>query len=170
MFFDDTHKYNLKVQFEEVDLAGVVHHPNYLKYLERARCDAMARSGLSFAGVLKEKYAIVIAELHQSFLRPALYEQELVVLTRFVAMLRSNMKVIQVISSRAPTDAELRQAGDNLRLLPDVIHAAQIRCVWTDLGTGKTCSVPEFARVALGIPRQAEITDPVKTDVRLKLS
>jgi acyl-CoA thioester hydrolase len=34
------------VQFDEVDQYGIVHHPRYLVYLERARVDLMGRLGM----------------------------------------------------------------------------------------------------------------------------
>ena len=38
---------NVKVYYEDTDAGGVVYYANYLKYLERARTEALATIGLS---------------------------------------------------------------------------------------------------------------------------
>ncbi len=39
--------FSLIVEFEDVDAHGVVHHPNYLKYLEKARSYGIRKCGYS---------------------------------------------------------------------------------------------------------------------------
>ena len=39
--------HNVKVYYEDTDAGGVVYYANYLKYLERARTEALASIGLS---------------------------------------------------------------------------------------------------------------------------
>ncbi len=40
------HRYPLKVQFDEVDAYGIVHHPRYFVYCERARVELMGLLGM----------------------------------------------------------------------------------------------------------------------------
>ena len=39
--------HNVKVYYEDTDAVGVVYHANYLKYLERARTEALSIIGSS---------------------------------------------------------------------------------------------------------------------------
>ena len=39
--------HNVKVYYEDTDAGGVVYYANYLKYLERARTEALSNIGLS---------------------------------------------------------------------------------------------------------------------------
>ena len=39
--------HNVKVYYEDTDAGGIVYYANYLKYLERARTEALATIGLS---------------------------------------------------------------------------------------------------------------------------
>ena len=39
--------HNVKVYYEDTDAGGVVYYANYLKYLERARTEALSTIGLS---------------------------------------------------------------------------------------------------------------------------
>ena len=39
--------HNVKVYYEDTDAGGIVYYANYLKYLERARTEALTTIGLS---------------------------------------------------------------------------------------------------------------------------
>ena len=41
--------HNVKVYYEDTDAGGVVYYANYLKYLERARTEALSNIGLSLS-------------------------------------------------------------------------------------------------------------------------
>ena len=51
--------HNVKVYYEDTDASGVVYYANYLKYLERARTEALAKIGLSNLQI-KEKFGALI--------------------------------------------------------------------------------------------------------------
>ena len=51
--------YNVKVYYEDTDAGGVVYYANYLKYLERARTEALSTIGLSNLKI-KEKFGALI--------------------------------------------------------------------------------------------------------------
>lgn len=51
--------HKLKVYYEDTDAGGVVYYANYLKYLERARTEALTTIGLSNLQI-KEKFGAII--------------------------------------------------------------------------------------------------------------
>jgi acyl-CoA thioester hydrolase len=51
--------HNVKVYYEDTDAGGIVYYANYLKYLERARTEALATIGLSNLQI-KEKFGALI--------------------------------------------------------------------------------------------------------------
>ena len=51
--------HSVKVYYEDTDAGGVVYYANYLKYLERARTEALAKIGLSNLKI-KEKFGALI--------------------------------------------------------------------------------------------------------------
>ena len=51
--------HSVKVYYEDTDAGGVVYYANYLKYLERARTEALATIGLSNLQI-KEKFGALI--------------------------------------------------------------------------------------------------------------
>ena len=55
----DNFYHNVKVYYEDTDAGGVVYYANYLKYLERARTEALTAIGLSNLEI-KEKFGSLI--------------------------------------------------------------------------------------------------------------
>lgn len=43
---DGTHRFPVRVYFEDTDVSGVVYHANYLRYMERARSDLLRHVGI----------------------------------------------------------------------------------------------------------------------------
>jgi len=70
--------YNVKVYYEDTDAGGVVYYANYLKYLERARTEALASIGLSNLQI-KDKFGtlIIVKSCNIEYKKPAYLEDEL---------------------------------------------------------------------------------------------
>lgn len=54
--------HNIKVYYEDTDAGGVVYYANYLKYLERARTEALSSIGLSNLKIKDEFGALIIVK------------------------------------------------------------------------------------------------------------
>ena len=54
--------HKLKVYYEDTDAGGVVYYANYLKYLERARTEALTTIGLSNLEIKKKLGALIIVK------------------------------------------------------------------------------------------------------------
>ena len=82
-----THHFALRVYYEDTDLAGIVYHANYLKFIERARSEMVRAAGIS-QSAMKAAGGIVFAvrRMQVEFLAPAKFEDELAVETRVVAL------------------------------------------------------------------------------------
>ena len=70
--------HNVKVYYEDTDAGGVVYYANYLKYLERARTEALTSIGLSNLQV-KEQFGalIIVKSCNIEYKKPARLEDEL---------------------------------------------------------------------------------------------
>ena len=70
--------HNVKVYYEDTDAGGVVYYANYLKYLERARTEALASIGLSNLQI-KEKFGalIIVKSCNIDFKKSASLEDNL---------------------------------------------------------------------------------------------
>ena len=54
--------HNVKVYYEDTDAGGVVYYANYLKYLERARTEALSTIGLSNTKIKNDFGGLIIVK------------------------------------------------------------------------------------------------------------
>ncbi len=75
--------YRLRVYYEDTDAGGIVYYANYLKFIERARSEALLATGFSQTA-LRERHGLIFAvhEVTIRYLAPARLEDQLVVTTR----------------------------------------------------------------------------------------
>lgn len=78
-----SHRFELRVYYEDTDLAGIVYYANYLKFVERARTEWVRDLGVD-QGRLKSEAGIVFAvrRVEADYLSPARFDDVLVVETR----------------------------------------------------------------------------------------
>lgn len=96
MASDKQFTYPVRVQWEDTDAGGVVYHANYIKFMERARSEAIRSLGLSQTEMAADG-VIVVVDLSISFRRPAVLENELVVRSRLVRMRHATCELEQDI-------------------------------------------------------------------------
>ena len=91
-----THHFALRVYYEDTDLAGIVYHANYLKFIERARSEMVRAAGIS-QSAMKAAGGIVFAvrRMQVEFLAPAKFEDELAVETRVAALTGARLDLEQ---------------------------------------------------------------------------
>ena len=65
---------------------GVVHHANYLSYMEDGRTRLMAERGCSYAELEREGFGLPVRRAELRYWAPAYYDEELVVLTTVKGM------------------------------------------------------------------------------------
>lgn len=76
------HLWPLRVYYEDVDLAGIVYYANYLKYLERGRSEMVRGAGISQLDMKAAGLVFAVRRVEAEYLKPARYDDELVVETR----------------------------------------------------------------------------------------
>ena len=75
-----THRYHLRVYYEDTDAGGVVYHANYLRYAERARTEALRDAGIPHADlVTQHNRMFMVHRLEIDYVRPAIIDDLLVV-------------------------------------------------------------------------------------------
>ena len=88
--------HNVKVYYEDTDAGGVVYYANYLKYLERARTEALSTIGLSNLQI-KDKFGalIIVKSCNIEYKKSAYLEDELTI--RYSASLWRSCKHFTLI-------------------------------------------------------------------------
>lgn len=119
-----THRFPLRVYYEDTDLAGIVYYANYLKFIERARTEFVRERGVD-QRALKEVEGIVFAVRHleADYLASAKFDDELVVETRVesvggarIVMRQDILRDGQTLFSALVTLVAINDAGQPARL------------------------------------------------------
>jgi acyl-CoA thioester hydrolase len=78
-----THRYALRVQWEDTDAAGIVYYANYLRFIERGRSDLLLQNGIDQRGLIDAENGVAFAvrACNVEYLKPARLHEELVVTT-----------------------------------------------------------------------------------------
>ena len=118
--------HNIKVYYEDTDAGGVVYYANYLKFLERARTEALYTIGFNNKKI-KENYGalIVVKSCNIEYKKPSYLEDELKIRSFVKSVTKTSFFMSQFISR----DVEL-------------IVEAKVHLVFIDK-SGKPIKVPE---------------------------
>lgn len=65
------HSIEIKVYYEDTDAGGVVYYANYLRYLERARTELLASSGIDVAEYHRMGFFFVVVRVDIQYKKPA---------------------------------------------------------------------------------------------------
>jgi len=92
------HSYQLRVYYEDTDLAGIVYYANYLKFIERARSEWVRELGVDQVR-LKADQGIVFAvrRVEADYLRPAKFDDLLTVQTTLVETTPARLVLDQAV-------------------------------------------------------------------------
>jgi acyl-CoA thioester hydrolase len=93
------HRFDLRVYYEDTDLAGIVYYANYLKYIERARSEWVRELGIDQVA-LKARDGLVFAvrRVEADYLQPAVFDDLLQVRTEVVAATAARLVLAQTVS------------------------------------------------------------------------
>jgi len=95
------------VAFHDVDVAGVVWHGHYLKYLENARWALMARLDFGLDAMIASGYAWPIVDVHVKYVRAARFNDRLSVQASLVEW-ENRLTVNYLVTNAATTERVAR--------------------------------------------------------------
>ena len=91
-------KYKVKIYYEDTDAGGVVYYANYLKYLERARSEAIYSLGLTNANLQKDHDTLIIVKsCNIEYKKPAKFEDQLVIISSILSKTKTSFTMLQLI-------------------------------------------------------------------------
>lgn len=98
-----SHTFQIRVYYEDTDLAGIVYYANYLKFIERARSEWVREAGVDQAA-LKAQHGTVFAvrRVEADYLAPAQFDDLLTVTTSLDKLTGSRLFLTQTVA-RAET-------------------------------------------------------------------
>ena len=103
----------IRVRYAETDQMQVVHHANYLIWFEAARSEFCRARGIDYTQMEQEGLALPLLEAHCRYIRPARYDDDLLVRV-WVAECRHSLLKMQYEVKRGQ---ELLATGETLQIL-----------------------------------------------------
>ena len=99
--------HNVKVYYEDTDAGGIVYYANYLKYLERARTEALSTIGLSNLQI-KDKFGaqIIVKSCNIEYKKSAQLEDELQIRSFIKSITKTSFYMNQIITNDETTITE----------------------------------------------------------------
>ncbi len=93
-----THRLTIRVYYEDTDLAGVVYHANYLRFIERGRTEALRDLGIDQAALKRDRGLVfVVRRLTIDYLAPALFDDLLEIRTRVSRLRGASLEMAQEV-------------------------------------------------------------------------
>ena len=90
--------HKVKIYYEDTDPGGVVYYANYLKYLERARSEAIYSLGLTNANLQKDHDTLIIVKsCNIEYKKPAKFEDQLVIISSILSKTKTSFTMLQLI-------------------------------------------------------------------------
>ncbi len=118
--------HSLKVYYEDTDSGGVVYYANYLKYLERARTEALFSIGFSNKKIQDQFNSLIIVKsCNIEYKRSAYLEDELTVRSFVKSITKTSFFMNQIITKE-----------------DEIIVEAQVHLVFINKH-GKPVKIPE---------------------------
>jgi acyl-CoA thioester hydrolase len=74
-------KVSVTVRYAETDMMGIVYHANYLPWFEVGRTTLLKEIGVPYRRLEEEGYRLPVLEIAAKYLRPALYDDTLEIVT-----------------------------------------------------------------------------------------
>tara|TARA_B100000035_G_scaffold53363_1_gene41850 strand:- start:618 stop:1016 length:399 start_codon:yes stop_codon:yes gene_type:complete len=118
--------FNVKVYYEDTDAGGVVYYANYLKFLERARSEAIYSLGFSNSGLFESHgILLIVKSCNIEYKKPAKFEDKLQIVSETVSFTKTSFLMRQEIKRN-----------------DELISVADIHLVAVDKN-GKPSKIPE---------------------------
>ena len=119
-----THMFDLRVYYEDTDIAGIVYYANYLKFIERARTEYVRTVGID-QKALRNNDGIVFAvrRVEADYLSPAVFDDELSVETTLQDLTGARIILKQVVKRDGQT---LFEAIVTLAALTETGHPTRL--------------------------------------------
>lgn len=123
MFVSET---KLRVRYAETDKMGYVYYGNYAQYFEVGRVEALRELGLSYKRMEEEGIMLPVKEFRIQYLKPAFYDDLLVIRTTIAQMPGVRIKFEYKIYNESE----------------ELLNEGETTLVFVDMKSNKPCQAP----------------------------
>ncbi|WP_144405965.1 tol-pal system-associated acyl-CoA thioesterase [Kangiella geojedonensis] len=128
----------VRVYYEDTDVAGVVYYANYLKFYERGRTEWLRSLGWEQDVLIDKGLAFAVAHVDAKYIRPARFNDQLIVKTRISSVRKASVIFEQEIYR---VDENSDESDDNKQQL---VNKATIRVACVDMDTMTPAPMPHY--------------------------
>ncbi len=122
-----TSETSIRVRYSETDQMGYVYYGNYAAYFEVARVESLRQLGMTYKELEAMGIIMPVLENHSRFIAPALYDDELKIITR----------IKEKPGVRIRFEYEISNGKGQ------VIHHGETLLAFVNKKTGRPCRPPE---------------------------
>ncbi|MGN6196771.1 MAG: acyl-CoA thioesterase [Ginsengibacter sp.] len=121
-------KTQIRIHYGFTDQMGVVYHGRYAEFYEIGRTEALRRLGLTYKEVEAAGVMMVVTEIHSKFLRPAVYDDLITVVTTLKEM---------------PAHHKIVFHSEIFNEQNQLLNVGEVSLYFLDAATRKRCAMPE---------------------------
>jgi len=123
-----TSKTQIRIHYALTDQMGVVYHGHYAQFYEIGRTEALRSLGLTYKEIEADGVLLVVTEIHSRFVRPALYDDLIIVVTSVKEMPEHHRIIFH---------SEIYNEKEKL------LNVGDVTLYFMDAKTMKRCEMPE---------------------------
>jgi len=98
------HSFDLRVYYEDTDLAGIVYYANYLKFIERARTEFVRGLGIDQVALKRDRGIVfAVRRVEADYVLPAKFDDVLTVETSVIRQTGARLELAQDVRRNAET-------------------------------------------------------------------
>lgn len=90
-----SHVFPIRVYYEDTDMAGIVYHANYLRYIERARSDWVREIGIDQLAMKVDGIVFAVRRIEADYIATAQFDDRLEVHTTLTQRTAARMVMVQ---------------------------------------------------------------------------
>lgn len=91
------HRKEIRVYYEDTDMAGIVYYANYLRFIERARSDWVREVGIDQLAMKEAGVVFAVRRVEAEYIAPARFDDVLEVRTTLESLTAAKMVMAQEV-------------------------------------------------------------------------
>jgi acyl-CoA thioester hydrolase len=127
MEYSFSHVHTVRVRYSETDQMGYCYYGNYAQYFEIGRVEALRDLGISYRAMEDDGVMLPVVELLIKYLRPAYYDDELLIETFLT----------EITGARISFRHEIKNANN------EITTTAETKLVFVDKESKRPTKAPE---------------------------
>lgn len=84
--------YSRRINYYETDMMGIVHHSNYIRYFEEARCDLMEQINCNVKELEDKGISIAVVDVYSKYIVSLKFDDKVKIYTKLTNLSASKME------------------------------------------------------------------------------